>query len=144
MLRLALLLFLVTLASSPPLAGQSASPCPGKPVTGPVPASFARDLCLFITEAAATQHGDVLIIMVTRSVADQIMRRSLDIQDRPDRVRTPIEGTLIGMGTRWSAVSPWSANSPRASRLEVYWGRVHLATVSRSLWSGKHEVHWHR
>ncbi len=133
MLRLALLLFLVTLASSPPLAGQSASPCPGKPVTGPIPASFARDLCLFITEAAATQRGDVLILMVTRSVANAIALRSLDI-----------EGTLIGMGTRWSAVSPWSANSPRASRLEVYRGSVHLATVSRSFWSGKHEVRWHR
>lgn len=133
MLRLALLLFLVTLASSPPLAGQSASPCPSKPVTGPIPASYARDLCLFITEAAATQRGDVLIIMVTREVADDIMLRS-----------KAIEGTLIGMGTRWSAVSPWSANSPMASRLEVYRGMVHLATVSRSLRSGRHEVRWHR
>ena len=106
---------------------QLAEACPRKAITGPVPASLARDLCQFITEAAATERGDVLIIMVTRPIADAITLRSLDIEE-----------ALIGMGTRWTATSR------RAMRLEVYYGRVHLATVRRSLGSGTHQVRWRR
>ncbi|MDE0072789.1 MAG: hypothetical protein OXR82_10905 [Gammaproteobacteria bacterium] len=104
-----------------------AEACPGKSVTGPVPASLARDLCQFITEAAATERGAVLIIMVTRPMADAITLRSLAIEE-----------ALTGMGTRWTATSR------RALRLEVYYGRVHLATVRRSLGSGAHQVRWRR
>ena len=48
------------------------------------------------------------------------------------------EEALIGMGARWTA------SSPNAVRLEVYYGRVHLATVRRSLGSGAHQVRWRR
>ena len=90
-----------------------AEACPAKPITGPVPATLACDLCPFITEAAATEGGNVLIILVTHPMADAITLRSVETEE-----------ALIGMGARWMASSPW------AVRLEVYYGRVHLATVS--------------
>lgn len=49
-----------------------------------------------------------------------------------------IEEALIRMGTRWTAMSR------RAVKLEVYYDRVLLATVGRSLGGGAHQVRWRR
>lgn len=104
-----------------------AEACPGKPITGPVPALMARDLCPFIDEAAATEDAFALILAVNRPLADAITLRSLDV-----------EMALQGI------MRTWRARTLTGRRVELYYGGVHLATVSQAGARQTPRVRWRR